>query len=140
MAGFWAEAHKGLNKKEDAPKRSRSRPSSRAGGRAASASGRAVQSLNSTASSSRPQHTKRVMKSNSINWEEISKVLPTSKEDPQQIKARAKLWKGFDANGNGYCSLAECQKGLRDVIHNQAFFEAKPAILSIESKRLSFPR
>jgi hypothetical protein len=25
--------------------------------------------------------------------------------------------------------LAECQKGLRDVIHNQALFEAKPAIM-----------
>ena len=56
--------------------------------------------------------------SRGVDWEAIASVLPVSKTDPAQVKARAKLWRGFDNNGNGYCSLAECQKGLRDVIKN----------------------
>lgn len=55
--------------------------------------------------------------------------MPTDKNDPDEKKQRAKLWKGFDNNGNKYCSLAECQKGLRDVLHSEALFEAKPAIM-----------
>ena len=39
------------------------------------------------------------------------------------------MWKQIDYNGNSYVSLAEIQKGLRDVIQNQALFEAKPAII-----------
>lgn len=35
----------------------------------------------------------------------------------------------MDNNGNGYVSLAETEKGLRDVIKNQEMFEAKPAIM-----------
>lgn len=49
-----------------------------------------------------------------IDWDAIAAKIPTSKTDPVQIKRRAELWKYFDNNGNGYASLAECQKGIRD--------------------------
>lgn len=64
-----------------------------------------------------------------VDWAEIAKCLPTSKTDKEQIKARNKMWTGFDNNGNGYVSLAETEKGLRDVVKNEALLEAKPAIM-----------
>lgn len=42
---------------------------------------------------------------------------------------RSEYWKGFDNNGNGYVSLAETEKGIRDVIKLTQMFEAKPAIM-----------
>lgn len=46
--------------------------------------------------------------SRGIDWAAIAKALPTSKTDPDEVKRRAKMWREFDNNGNGYCSLAEC--------------------------------
>jgi hypothetical protein len=39
------------------------------------------------------------------------------------------LWTIFDVNGNGYISLAEADKGIRDGLYHKELFEAKPAIL-----------
>ena len=64
-----------------------------------------------------------------MNWAEISKALPTSKTDPDEKKQRAALWTIFDMNGNGYISLAEADKGIRDGLYNKELFEAKPAIM-----------
>lgn len=64
-----------------------------------------------------------------VDWSAIAAKLPTSKTDPAQIKRRAELWKGFDNNGNGYASLAETEKGVRDALKIDAIFEAKPAIM-----------
>jgi len=52
----------------------------------------------------------------SINWVEIAAKLPTSKTDPTQKAARKKLWRIVDCNGNGYASLAEIDKGVRDAL------------------------
>lgn len=38
-------------------------------------------------------------------------------------------WPGFDVNGNGYLSLAEVDKGIRDVIQLPQLFELKPVII-----------
>ena len=59
----------------------------------------------------------------------MARRLPTSKTDPNQIKMRQEYWKGFDNNGNGYCSLAETEKGIRDVVRLDNLFDAKPAII-----------
>jgi Ca2+-binding EF-hand superfamily protein len=67
--------------------------------------------------------------SRGINWEEIAQKMPTSKTDPVQIKRRAELWKYFDNNGNGYASLAETQKGIRDGLQLEDLFEAKAAVI-----------
>jgi Ca2+-binding EF-hand superfamily protein len=40
-----------------------------------------------------------------------------------------KLFDKFDPNGNGILSLAEIEKGLRDVMKIDALFNAKPAIM-----------
>ena len=59
----------------------------------------------------------------------MARRLPTSKTDPNQIKMRQEYWKVFDNNGNGYCSLAETEKGIRDVVRLDNLFDAKPAII-----------
>ena len=38
-------------------------------------------------------------------------------------------WPAFDANGNGYLSLAEADKGVRDVLQLPELFALKPVIL-----------
>ena len=51
----------------------------------------------------------------SIDWNLIDKKLPYQKT-PEQFKKRSDIWSGMDVNGNGYLSLAEIDKGLRDVL------------------------
>lgn len=67
--------------------------------------------------------------SRGVDWDEIATKMPTSKTDPVAIKRRNELWKYFDNNGNGYASLAETQKGIRDGLQLQDLYEAKPAII-----------
>ena len=64
-----------------------------------------------------------------INWAEISAKLPCKKKDPAEKQARLKLWNSMDNNGNGYLSLAEIDKGVRDVLKCDSLFDAKPAIM-----------
>lgn len=69
------------------------------------------------------------LKSNKIDWKRISDSLPTSRTDPKEKQERLRLWRQIDVNGNGFVSLAETQKGLRDVIKDPDLSEAKPAIM-----------
>ena len=46
--------------------------------------------------------------------DEIKKNLPYKKTDEDRIK-REKLFKLWDPNGNGYLSLAEIDKGFKDM-------------------------
>ena len=68
---------------------------------------------------------------NTIDWAEISAKLPYEKT--AEAKAlRDQLWRGIDANGNGYLSLAEVDRGVRDVLGlggEGSLFDAKPAIM-----------
>merc|ERR1711881_827789 len=41
---------------------------------------------------------------------------------------RRELFKGFDPNGNGYLSLAEVDKGMRDVLQSDELFDCKQAV------------
>eukprot|EP00954_Amorphochlora_amoebiformis_P023098 1357876-Amorphochlora_amoeboformis.AAC.1 len=68
-------------------------------------------------------------KQSGINWEAIKEKLPYERTKEQKEK-RQKMFKGFDPNGNGYLSLAEVQKGLRDVLQLDDVFDCKPAIFS----------
>lgn len=61
-----------------------------------------------------------------IDWEQITSKLPVEKH---QKNDRLRMWRSFDVNGNGYLSLAECQKGIRDVIKSDHLFDSKPAIM-----------
>ena len=63
-----------------------------------------------------------------IDWNELSAKLPTEKTDEQKEK-RKELWSGIDENGSGFASLAEIDKGVRDVLGFDDVFDAKPAIM-----------
>ena len=63
-----------------------------------------------------------------IDWALIRKQLPFEKT-PQQEAQRDELWRLIDINANSYVSLAELDKGLRDVLHCYQIFECKPAII-----------
>mmetsp|Transcript_3033 Transcript_3033/g.7348 ORF Transcript_3033/g.7348 Transcript_3033/m.7348 type:complete len:130 (+) Transcript_3033:58-447(+) len=59
---------------------------------------------------------------------EIAARLPTSKSDDEKTTRNA-LFKQFDPNGNGYLSLAEVDKGLRETYGLDALYNCKPAIM-----------
>ena len=63
-----------------------------------------------------------------INWSELSAKLPSSKSRDDKIKRR-KIFNDMDMNGNGYLSLAEVDKGVRDVLKADHLFDCKPAML-----------
>ena len=53
---------------------------------------------------------------------------PSEKNDEDR-KKRGKLFDGVDVNGNGYLSLAEVDKGMRDVLGCSQLFDCKPAMM-----------
>jgi len=63
----------------------------------------------------------------SVDWEEVNTKLPyaRTKED---FSKRKELWEAIDVNGNGFLSLAEVTKGVRDVLAVDELFDAIPAI------------
>ena len=63
-----------------------------------------------------------------IDWKRVEAALPHDKT-PEQTERRKKMFREFDPNGNGYLSLAECDKGVRDVLKLDELFDAKPAIM-----------
>eukprot|EP00088_Acartia_fossae_P000032 TRINITY_DN10009_c0_g1_i1.p1 TRINITY_DN10009_c0_g1~~TRINITY_DN10009_c0_g1_i1.p1 ORF type:complete len:243 (-),score=68.67 TRINITY_DN10009_c0_g1_i1:75-773(-) len=63
----------------------------------------------------------------SIDWESINASLPFEKNEDEYEQRKA-LWDGIDVNGNGFLSLAEISKGIRDVIGVDELFDCTPAI------------
>jgi Ca2+-binding EF-hand superfamily protein len=63
-----------------------------------------------------------------IDWQKIREKLPTDKTAEEKAK-RMKMFEQFDPNGNGYLSLAEVDKGMRDVVGLYEIFECKPVIM-----------
>lgn len=53
-----------------------------------------------------------------IDWQKIADAIPVrrKKDSIEDWKKRKKMFKDFDPNGNGYLSLAELDKGIRDVL------------------------
>jgi len=62
-----------------------------------------------------------------INWTEINNKLPTAKDAETKAKRMA-LFESMDS-GNGILSLAEVDKGVRDVLKIDEIFDAKNAIM-----------
>ena len=54
-------------------------------------------------------------------WEELEVKLPSG-DGETDAKRRDSYWNAIDMNGNGYLSLAEVDKGLRDVIKIPVLF------------------
>ena len=69
---------------------------------------------------------------NTINkddiWRELKDKLPWRNTPDHKAKLDA-YWSGFDVNGNGYLSLAEIDKGIRDVVLLPELFDAKPVLM-----------
>eukprot|EP00756_Hemistasia_phaeocysticola_P040076 Hpha_TRINITY_DN16845_c1_g2::TRINITY_DN16845_c1_g2_i1::g.149917::m.149917 len=63
-----------------------------------------------------------------IDWADVTARLPYQ-GDESSTKRRKKLFRAIDVNGNGQLSLAEIDKGLRDVLRLPQVFDAKPAVM-----------
>ena len=61
-------------------------------------------------------------------WDELHDKLPWHLTEEQRQK-RIKIWSSIDVNGNGILSLAEIDKGMRDVVQLPALFELKPVLI-----------
>ena len=61
-------------------------------------------------------------------WEELSAKLPL-KMTPEDKKRRENMFRAFDPNGNGYLSLAECDKAMISVLDCKILFENKKVVL-----------
>ena len=55
------------------------------------------------------------MDASEVDWETINEQLPYDHSDESHAKRR-EIWNGMNVNGNKYLSLAEVDKGIRDVI------------------------
>ncbi len=56
------------------------------------------------------------------------KAIPMG-DSPEDRAKRYELFRGFDMNGNKYLSLAEIDKGIRDVLDLPQLFDTKPVIM-----------
>jgi Ca2+-binding EF-hand superfamily protein len=63
-----------------------------------------------------------------IDLDKIRSKLPTEKTAEQKAK-RKELYRGFDPNGNGYLSLAEVDKGCKDILELPEIYENKPVMM-----------
>jgi len=63
-----------------------------------------------------------------IDWQAINAKLPLERNNDGVAK-RNQLFKSFDPNGNGFLSLAEVDKGVRDVLKLDQVFDCKPVMI-----------
>ena len=68
------------------------------------------------------------MEARNIDWSHISMSLPYG-DDPISKARRQQIWNSTDVNGNGFVSLAEVDKALRDVLQLDHVFNCKRAIM-----------
>ena len=64
----------------------------------------------------------------SINWVEVRRKLPYKRTADEKMQ-REDLWKLFDINNNGLLSLAELDKGMRDILSCDEIFDRKPVMM-----------
>ncbi len=63
-----------------------------------------------------------------LDYERIRTALCAEKTE-EGFKKRGEMFKFFDPNGNGFLSLAECDKGIRDVLNLPDLFDLKGVIM-----------
>lgn len=63
-----------------------------------------------------------------MSWKEIIAKLPLEKTEEQKDE-RGKIFESFDPNGNGYLSLAECDRGCKSVLGLGEDVLASPVIM-----------
>ena len=62
------------------------------------------------------------------DWEALLQRLPIKKTAEERAKRR-ELWNAMDMNGNGYISLAEFDRGVRDVLNLPNIFSLKKVLI-----------
>ena len=62
------------------------------------------------------------------DWESLKKKLPVEKTTESRNKRR-EIWKAMDMNGNGFLSLAEFDRGVRDVLNLPEIFKQKKVLI-----------
>ena len=62
------------------------------------------------------------------DWEGLLQRLPIKKTAEERAKRR-KIWSAIDMNGNGYVSLAEFDRGVRDVLNLPKIFTLKKVLM-----------
>ena len=62
-----------------------------------------------------------------IDWEKINRNLPYGRT-PGDLRQRRGLWRALDVNDNGFLSLAEVTRGVRDVLALEEIFHCRPAV------------
>lgn len=63
-----------------------------------------------------------------FDWNSLLSKLPIKKTNEDRNK-RKKIWNEIDMNGNGYVSLAELDKGLRDSLQIPVLFDLKKVLM-----------
>lgn len=63
-----------------------------------------------------------------FDWDALLAKLPIKKNNEERA-LRKKMWNAIDMNGNGYTSLAELDRGIRDVMNLPEVFDAKKPIM-----------
>ena len=63
-----------------------------------------------------------------FDWDGLIKSLPIKKTEEDRAQ-RKKLWDAMDMNRNGYLSLAEFDKGVRDVLKLPKLFPQKKVLI-----------
>ena len=61
-------------------------------------------------------------------WEILKEKLPWHKNE-EETQKRIRIWDSIDVNGNNILSLAEIDKGMRDVVCLPQLFVLKPVLL-----------
>jgi len=62
-----------------------------------------------------------------LDWALINSRLPY-KRTKEEYEKRKKMWEAIDVNDNGYVSLSEITRGVRDVLNLGDVFDCRPAI------------
>ena len=74
-----------------------------------------------------PQSTPEKMAEKIIDWQKINENLPYART-PAGLRRRRGLWRALDVNDNGFLSLAEVTRGVRDVLALEEIFHCRPAV------------
>ena len=63
-----------------------------------------------------------------FDWDKFLASLPIAKTAEDRAK-RKKIWDAIDMNRNGYVSLAEFDRGVRDVLNLPQIFSLKKVLM-----------
>ena len=94
---------------------------------------------NSSSPSSSTPPPKEIERPTKEEWAVLTAKLCFQKT-PQNTELRQKLFNKLDTNGNGYLSLAELEKGIRDELKLPKIFASKQPILRSFQVLSSFSR